>query len=56
MDQRAEVDRARLQGLPAREGEQALDQRLRAVGRLQRAVDQPAFALVADAAADQHVE
>ena len=55
-DQLRQIDRGRSQRLPLGEGEQALDQRLGTIGRLHRAVDQPVFAIAADAAPLEHVE
>ena len=51
-----EIDRGRLQRLAPREGEQALDQSLGALGRLQRAVDQPFLARTAQAVAVEQIE
>ena len=56
LDQPRHVDRHRLQRLAAGKGQQALDQRLGALGRLQRAVDQPLLAFVTHAPSHQHVE
>ena len=51
-----DVDGDRLQRLAAGEGEQALDQHLGALGRLDRAVDQALLAIAADAPPLEQIE
>ena len=54
--QHAQIDGGRLQWLAPRKRQQALHQRSRTFGRLDRAIDQAAFAIAADTAALQNVE
>ena len=56
VEQRADVDRARLKVLAARESEQALDQRRRPARRLKRGVDQAMRLVVGRQPAAQQVE
>lgn len=55
-DQGLDVDRPRLERLPARKGKQALHQESDPFGRLQRPGDQPLLALAAEALPLQEVE
>ena len=56
VDERRDIDRVRLQRLPAGEREQALHERFGALRRLKGALDQPLLAVAADAPALEQVE